>query len=100
MEENYKPFSKEWENMLMRKKKSEIIRLFKSVAKERNELREEILLDVMGNLPLQKRFKIYEKAINEIQDFLEYRYEKHDGLEIRTEIMKSIDAITEQLRAT
>jgi hypothetical protein len=39
--ENFKPFSEEWEKMLMRKKKSEIIRLFKKVAMERNELRKQ-----------------------------------------------------------
>jgi len=47
---------------------------------------------------LQKRFEIYETAINEIQDFLEYSYKTWDRVGMKQVIMKSIDKIADRLR--
>lgn len=45
----------------------------------------------------QERFGIYVSAINRIDDFFEYRYKALTPEEIKKQVMKYIDNITEQL---
>jgi len=47
---------------------------------------------------LQKRFDIYVNAINQIDDFFEYRYERLDKNQIKEIVMNIIDGITLKLR--
>ena len=47
----------------------------------------------------EKRFDIYIKAINRIDDFFEYRYASHTPEQTKNYIMEIIDNITEQLRS-
>jgi len=46
---------------------------------------------------LQKRFDIYANAINQIDDFFEYRYERLDKNQIKEVVMNIIDGITLKL---
>ena len=46
---------------------------------------------------LQKRFDIYAKAINQIDDFFEYQYINHHQDDIKRRVMEIIDNITKQL---
>ena len=46
---------------------------------------------------LQKRFNIYAKAINDIDDFLEYSHKNLTPDQIKERIMNAIDNITTQL---
>lgn len=46
---------------------------------------------------LQKRFDIYARAINQIDDFFEYRYRKYSGEQTKEFIMDILDNITKQL---
>jgi len=45
----------------------------------------------------EKRLKIYQKAINEIDDYFEYRYAYSDPENIRLKVFEIIDGITEKL---
>jgi hypothetical protein len=41
---------------------------------------------------------IYQKCVNNIEDYLEYRFSKDDAVEVRNKVMKYIDNVTESLK--
>ena len=45
-----------------------------------------------------KTLHVYQKAINNIDDFFEYRYKNKTPEEIRTEVYKHIDWLCNQLK--
>ena len=51
-------------------------------------------------LKLNKRLAIYQKAINEIDDYFEYRYAQFDRKEIRKHVYDVLDNLAKKLEAT
>ena len=51
-------------------------------------------------LKLNKRLAIYQKAINEIDDYFEYRYAQFDREEIRKYVYDVLDSLAKKLGAT
>ena len=47
---------------------------------------------------IEMMFSLYQKAINEIDDFFEYRYTGYDRGRIKAQVMSIIDKLTEKLK--
>lgn len=54
----------------------------------------------MTNNPLEKRAQTAEACINNIQDFLEYRFSQYSNGESRDAILVMIDSYVKELKTT